>query len=60
MNYGDSMQRTIENEEQLVEFCEEQIAWLKEFRKDRSKFIRESLTEDEINEYNVVIEDDIK
>jgi hypothetical protein len=52
------MQRKIENEEQLIAFCEEQIAWLKEFSKDRNKFLKENLTEDEIREYNVVIKDD--
>lgn len=52
------MQRTIENEEQLIDFCKEQIKSLSQLRKDRNKFLRENLTEDEIKEYNVVIEDD--
>lgn len=51
------MQRKIENEDQLVEFCNEKIRNLEILRKDRNKFLRENLTEEEIKEYNFILED---
>jgi hypothetical protein len=51
------MQRQIKNEEQMIAFCEEQITWLKEFKKSRQQFIKENLSEDELIEYRVVVED---
>lgn len=49
--------RKIENEEQLLAFVQEQTQWLAQFSKDSNKFLKENLTEDEIKEFNVIIED---
>lgn len=47
----------IKNEEQLLDFVQKQLQDLALLRKERQKFLRENLTEDEIKEYSIILED---
>lgn len=47
----------IKNEEQLLDFVQKQLQDLALLRKERQKFLRENLAEDEIKEYSIILED---
>ena len=47
----------IKNEEQLLDFVQKQLQDLALLRKERQKFLKENLTEDEIKEYSIILED---